>query len=302
MTAFNPEKAMSEVRREFGEHGGVCPSISRSSTFTVLDAKTMPEIFAGLRGPDKGGCFLYSRHFNPTIEVLARYLAAMEDTDAAVCTASGMSAISSVILQLCRTGDHIVAGHTIYGGTWALLHDLLPSMGITTSFVNPADPESFRRAVSDRTRVIYVETLANPSLRLADIPALAGIARECRAVLVVDNTFTPLIMSPARLGADVVVHSLTKFINGASDLIAGVICGTRELAYRLMDLHTGRVMLLGPTLDPRAAFDILQRLPHLAIPRPFSFRKGPGHGRTSSFPWSARGVPGLAVSPSTRPV
>jgi methionine-gamma-lyase len=265
MTAFNPEKAMSDVRREFGEHGGVCPSISRSSTFTVLDPKTMPEIFSGLRGPDKGGCFLYSRHFNPTVEVLGRYLAAMEDTEAAVCTASGMSAISSTILQLCRTGDHIVAGHTIYGGTWALLHDLLPSMGITTSFVNPADPEAFRRAMSDRTRLIYVETLANPSLRLADIPALAEIAREHQAVLVVDNTFTPLVMSPARMGADVVVHSLTKFINGASDLIAGVICGSRQLSYKLMDLHTGRVMLLGPTMDPRAAFDILQRLPHLAI-------------------------------------
>jgi methionine-gamma-lyase len=138
-------------------------------------------------------------------------------------------------------------------------------MGITTSFVNPSDPEAFRRAISDRTRVIYVETLANPSLRLADIPALAEIARERQAVLVVDNTFTPMIMSPARLGADVVVHSLTKFINGASDLIAGVICGSRDLSYKLMDLHIGRVMLLGPTIDPRAAFDILQRLPHLAI-------------------------------------
>lgn len=265
MAAFNPEKAMFDIKREFGEHGGVCPSVDRSSTFTVMDPKTMPEIFSGLRGPDKGGCFLYSRHFNPTVEVLARYLAAMENTEAAVCTASGMSAISSVILQLCRTGDHIVAGHTIYGGTWALLHDLLPSMGIATSFVNPADPEAFRRAMTDRTRIIYVETLANPTLRLADIPVLAGIARDHNAALVVDNTFTPMIVSPARLGADVVVHSLTKFINGASDLIAGAICGSRELAYKLMDLHTGRVMLLGPTMDPRVAFDVLQRLPHLAI-------------------------------------
>ena len=110
MQTFSPEQALLDTRREFGEYGGVTPSISRSSTFTVLDPETMPEIFEGLRGPDKGGCFLYSRHFNPTVDVLARYLAAMEGTEAAVCTASGMSAIACALLQLCQGGDHIVHG------------------------------------------------------------------------------------------------------------------------------------------------------------------------------------------------
>ncbi|MGD8241242.1 MAG: PLP-dependent transferase, partial [Desulfobacterales bacterium] len=135
MRAFDPVQAITRVRREFGEHGGVCPSISRSSTFTVMDPGTMPEIFQGLRSPDKGGCYLYSRHFNPTIDVLARYLAAMEGTEYAVCTASGMAAIACTLLQICRQGDHIVASHTVYGGTHALLEDLLPELGITTSFV-----------------------------------------------------------------------------------------------------------------------------------------------------------------------
>jgi methionine-gamma-lyase len=109
MSKHDPIKAMYEVKREFGEHGGVCPSIERSSTFTVMDPAIMPDIFEGLRGPDKGGYFLYSRHFNPTVDVLARYLAAMEGSEAAQCTASGMSAVACTILQLCRHGDHIVS-------------------------------------------------------------------------------------------------------------------------------------------------------------------------------------------------
>ena len=102
METYNPEQALLNARREFGEHGGVAPSISRSATFTVMHPQSMPEIFSGLKGPDKGGCFLYSRHFNPTVDVLSRYLAAIEGTESAICTASGMSAISCAILQLCK--------------------------------------------------------------------------------------------------------------------------------------------------------------------------------------------------------
>ncbi len=106
MQSYNPEQALLNARREFGEHGGVTPSVSRSATFTVMHPDTMPEIFEGRKGPEEGGCYLYSRHFNPTVGVLSRYLAAMEDTQAAVCTASGMSAISCALLQVCNSGDH----------------------------------------------------------------------------------------------------------------------------------------------------------------------------------------------------
>ena len=265
MISFDPEQAITQVRREFGEHGGVSPSISRSSTFTVMDPGTMPEIFQGLRSPNDGGCYLYSRHFNPTTDVLARYLAALEGTEYAVCTASGMAAIACTLLQICRQGDHIVASHTVYGGTHALLEDLLPELGIATTFVAPDDPEAFRAALRPETRVFYTETIGNPTLKVADLPALAVIAAEQGVKLVVDNTFTPMIISPAALGADVVVHSLTKFINGASDLVAGAICASRSFVHELMNLHTGRMMLLGPTMDPRGAFDVIQRLPHLAV-------------------------------------
>ena len=265
MQQFNPEQALWKVHREFGEHGGVTPSISRSATFTVLDPRIMPEIFAGIRGPDKGGCFLYSRHFNPTVDVLARYLCAMENTEAAVCTASGMAAIACTLLQLCKTGDHIVSSDTVYGGTHALLHSLLPRMGITTTFVDPCDSAAFEAAITETTKVVYTEGIGNPTLKAADIPALSALARRRGLTLVVDNTFSPVILTPAQLGADIVIHSLTKFINGAGDTIAGVVCGEKDFIYRLMDLHTGHVMLLGPTLDPRCAYDVIQRLPHLAI-------------------------------------
>jgi len=265
MQTFNPEEAIQEAVREFGEHGGVAPSISRSSTFTVLDPRTMPELFQGIRGPEKGGCYLYSRHFNPTVSVLARYLAAMEGTEYALCTASGMAAISCTLLQLCENTDHIVSSDTIYGGTHALLEQLMPSMGISTTFVDISDMTAVENAIRTETRVIYTEAIGNPTLKISDMPALFRLARKHRLMLVVDNTFSPIILTPSKLGADVVIHSLTKFINGASDAIAGVICCEKEFAFRLMDIHSGRLMLLGPTMDPRTAFDIIQRLPHLAI-------------------------------------
>jgi methionine-gamma-lyase len=262
---FDPEGALTRAKREFGEHGGVTPSIERSSTFTVMEPDLMPEIFEGLRGPDKGGCFLYSRHFNPTVDVLDRYLAAMEGTESAVSTASGISAIACSLLQICQHGDHIVASDTVYGGTHALLGELFPSMDVQVSFVDPARLESFEQAIRPETKVLFTETIGNPTLKIADIRALADLAHAHGAKLVVDNTFSPMVVSPAQLGADVVVYSLTKFVNGASDLIAGAICASKDFILQLMDLHLGRVMLLGPTLDPRTAFDVIQRLPHLAI-------------------------------------
>ncbi len=265
MQNFNPEQEMWKIRREFGEHGGVSPSISRSSTFTVLDPAIMPDIFKGVRGPEVGGYFLYSRHYNPTVDTLARELAAMEGTEAAICTASGMSAIACALLQLCKKGDHVVSSNTIYGGTHALFEDIFPEMGISVTFVNPVDLDAFEAAITSDTKVIFTETVGNPTLKVSNIPTLSELSRKNSISLVVDNTFSPMLVSPAQLGADVVIHSLTKFINGASDVIAGVICGKKEFINRLMDLHTGRVMLFGPTMDARTAFDIQQRLPHLAV-------------------------------------
>lgn len=266
MTRFNPIESLASMRHEFGEHGGVNMSIEASTTFTVMHADTMPDIFRGRLGPDTGGCYLYGRHFNPTVYVLGRELAALEGMEAAYCSASGMSAIACSVIQLCGKGEHLVAGDTLYGGTFAIFKEFLPErMGLNTSFVNVNDLDAVEAAFTDKTRVLYVETMSNPTLVVANIPQLAELAHRHGAKLVVDNTFCPLIVSPAQLGADVVVYSLTKFINGTSDYIAGAICGSQEFITQLMDLHHGALMLLGPTMDPQTAFNISLRLPHLGI-------------------------------------
>ena len=266
--AASPRDPMARIarsRHEFGEHGGVNLSIETSATFTVLEAGKMPEMFEGRDGP-RGGCFLYGRHFNPTVMVLARHLAALEAMPSAYCTASGMAAISGVLLNACNSGDHIVAGQALYGGTWALLHDFLPrKAAIETSFVDLSDLGAVRRAFRTGTRVLYCETMSNPTLRVADLPALAAIAHEHGAQLIVDNTFAPVIITPALHGADVVVHSLTKFINGASDIVAGCVCAEGSIIDGLYDLHLGSLMLLGPAMDPRAAYEVATRMPSLGM-------------------------------------
>lgn len=270
---FDPTQAMAAARHEFGEHGGVNLSIEASTTFTVLAANMMPRIFRGEGGPfsnpggSTGGCYLYGRHFNPTVFTFGRMLAAMEATEAGYATSSGIGAISSVLLQLCRHGDRIVAGNTIYGGTFALLKEFLPARtGIQTTFVPIGDHAAVRDALH-RTgaRVLYVESIANPTLEVADLPALAALAHDAGARLVVDNTFGAMLLTPARHGADVVVHSVTKFISGASDVIAGAVCASRDFIGELMDLHQGALMLLGPTMDPKIAHELTLRLPHLGL-------------------------------------
>jgi methionine-gamma-lyase len=266
MTIQDPIERLADTRHEFGEHGGVNMSVEASTTFTVMEPETLPEIFGGAKGPDRGGCYLYGRHFNPTVYHLSRQLAALEGAEAAYCTSSGMGAIAAVLLAICRSGDHIIASNTIYGGTFALLHDFLPAKAkVHTTFVDITDLDAVAAAMTEDTRILYAESLSNPTLRVADIPALANIAHGNDAQLVIDNTFAPLVLTPIDHGADVVVHSLTKYISGASDIIAGAVCGPESLIVDLMDLQTGPLMLLGPTMDPMVAFNLSLRIPHLGL-------------------------------------
>ena len=265
MAPFDPIRSFANMRHEFGEHGGVNMSVEESTTFTVYEPGTMPEIFQGHLGPE-AGCYLYGRHFNPTVYVLGRQIAAYEGAQAGYCTASGMAAIASTLMQICDSGDHIVSCRTVYGGTFALLNEYLPAKAnVKTTFVDLTNLSEVESAFTDRTRVLYCEAMSNPTLQIADLPRLSEIAHRHNALLVVDNTFTPLIISPIQYGADVVVHSLTKFMNGASDHIAGAVVGQTEFIMKMMDLHTGSLMLLGPTMDPQVAFDISSRLAHLPL-------------------------------------
>ncbi|KAF5753415.1 putative methionine gamma-lyase [Helianthus annuus] len=262
----DPASALANARHEFGEHGGVNMSIEASATFTVMEPETLSRMFAGELGPDRD-FFIYSRHFNPTVLNLGRQMAALEGTEAAYCTASGMSAISSVLLQLVSSGDHVVASQTLYGGTHALLTHFLPrSSNITTSFVDIRDLEQTKAAIVEgRTKVLYFESMSNPTLTVANIPELCRIAHDKGVTVVVDNTFAPMVVSPARLGADVVVHSISKYISGGADIIAGAVCGPASFVNSLMDLHQGALMLLGPTMNAKVAFELSERIPHLGL-------------------------------------
>jgi len=246
---------------QFGEFGDVNPSITDSATYTFLQAHTMSDTFSGLQE----GCYLYSRHWNPSNKYLADAIAAMEGTEAAWVTASGMGAITSAILQLVNTGDHIVCSMTTYGGTFAFLNNYLKKFRIDVTFVDITDIRAVQKAIRPNTKIIYTETMTNPLLQISDIPALAKIANDQDIKLMVDNTFTPMIVTPALQGAHIVVHSMTKFINGKNDCVAGAICGTKEFIDALCDVNSGTTMLLGPALDPLRSSSILKNLHTLHI-------------------------------------
>jgi len=247
--------------QQFGEFGDVNPSVTDSATFTFMQAKTMLETFHG----EAEGCFLYSRHWNPSNKYLADALAAMEGTEAAWVTGSGMAAITNAILQLVNAGDHIVSCMTIYGGTFAFFSNYLKKFNIEVTFVDITDLKAVEAAIRPNTKVIYTETMTNPLLQISDIPSLSKIARNHGAKLMVDNTFTPMIFNPTQLGADITVYSMTKFINGKNDCVAGAICGSLDYINSLIDVNDGTSMLLGPVLDPLRSSSILKNLHTLHI-------------------------------------
>ncbi|AFL82493.1 cystathionine beta-lyase/cystathionine gamma-synthase [Aequorivita sublithincola DSM 14238] len=258
--AFKPADNIQDLQY-FGEFGGVNPSISDSSTYTFLSAKTMFDTFEG----NADGCYLYSRHSTPSNLYLGKALAAMEGTETANVAASGMGAITPAILQLCKAGDHVVSSRTIYGGTYAFLKNFAPRLNIETAFVDITNLEQVESSITKNTKIIYCETVSNPLLEIADIEALSKIAKKHNLQLLVDNTFSPLSLSPAEMGADVVLHSLTKFINGSSDTMGGVTCGTQDFINSLRSVIDGANMLLGPAMDSLRAASILKNLRTLHI-------------------------------------
>ncbi|MCT2406663.1 aminotransferase class I/II-fold pyridoxal phosphate-dependent enzyme [Chryseobacterium antibioticum] len=260
MENFNAANEIQDLQY-FGEFGGVNPSISDSSTYTFLSAKTMFDTFEG----NAEGCYLYSRHSSPMNLYLAQALAKMENTEAANVTASGMGAITSVLMQVCKSGDHIISSRTIYGGTYAFLKNFLPPFHIDTTFVDISNFESIENAITPNTKVIYCESVSNPLLEVADLRRLSEICKKHNLKLIVDNTFSPLSVSPTLLGADIVIHSLTKFINGSSDTVGGVYCGTQEFINDTKNVNNGACMLLGPTMDSFRSASILKNLRTLHI-------------------------------------
>ncbi len=238
--------------------------------------------------------FIYTRLNNPTNDVLEKRLAALEGGIAAVVTASGTAAISTTLLTLLKAGDHIVASSSLYGGTYNLLSVTLPRLGITTTFVDPQDPENFSKAVKENTRAVFVESLGNPKLDVLDLQAISAVAKENKLPFIVDNTVaTPALVKPIEYGADLVIHSLTKYINGNGTSLGGVIIdagkfnwsngkfpeftepspGYHGLVYHdvlkeaafIAKVRIEGLRDLGAALSPFNAFQILQGLETLEI-------------------------------------
>ena len=205
---------------DFKNNGGTRAVPLYQSTSFVFNNSDHAENLFSLAEPG----FIYTRINNPTVDVLEQRLAALEGGIAAVATASGTSAISTTLLTLLRAGDHIVASNSLYGGTYNLLSVTLPRLGITTTFVNPNDKDAFTNAVQENTRAIFVESLGNPKLDVLDLKKISAQSREARVPLIVDNTVaTPYLLNPIEHGANIVIHSLTKYINGNGTALGGII-------------------------------------------------------------------------------
>ncbi|MFP4369128.1 MAG: aminotransferase class I/II-fold pyridoxal phosphate-dependent enzyme [Bacteroidota bacterium] len=258
--SHNPANAIQDYQ-VFGEFGGVNPSITDSATFTFMSAEKMSELFEH----EVEGCFLYSRHLNPMNNYLSQALARMENTEDAQVMGSGMGAISSAILQIVGQGDEIISSRTIYGGSYAIMKNFFPKFGINTHFVDITDLDAIKSKINDKTKIIYCETISNPLLEIADIREIRKIADEHGIKLLVDNTFSPLCVNPKELGAHVVLYSMTKFINGTNDCVAGAVCGDHDFILSLKSVNDGAAMLLGPTLDSNRSASILKNMRTLHI-------------------------------------
>mgnify|MGYP005634709211 FL=1 len=263
LAKFNPEQAMFEgSRKVFGEFGGVNSCIHPSSTFTTMDPEIMSQMFSGDLSDQ--GCYLYGRHFHPNALNLGMQIAAMENTEIAYPVASGMAAITTLIRQVIKGGGEIVASSNVYGGTYAYLRNLAPLEGGRVTFVNSNDTQDILDAVSFMTNLVVFEMHSNPSLNVINLKELKE-KLPAHVKIMVDNTFTPLMYTPANLGADYVVHSGTKFINGMSDGTSGFICCSHEMLQELMDLNSGQLMLSGPVLDARSCWQVQQYMQTLPI-------------------------------------
>ena len=239
------------------EHLAVVPPIYQTSTFKFHDADHGASLFAG-----SGEGYIYTRMGNPTVVALEDAVAQLEEGHKGLATASGMAAIHTMFTAFLQKGDHVVCSEAVYGPTTTLLATVFNKYGVETSFVDTSDTEAIRRAVKPNTKIVYIETPGNPTLVVADLQAAAEIAHAHNALLVVDNTFSsPILQKPFRFGADVVVHSMTKFLNGHADVVAGMIVAKDEESYKVL---RKTLNLLGGVLDPMNSFLVHRGIKTLA--------------------------------------
>lgn len=243
-----------QERSQFGEHA---EALYLTSSFVFANAGQAAARFAG---SEEG--MVYARFSNPTVSTMQDRLAALEGAEACVATASGMSAILATVMALLKAGDHIVASRSLFGATQQLFGTILPRFGIDTTFVAGTRPESFRAALRPNTKLVFIETPSNPLTEVVDIAALAQVAHDGGALLVVDNCFcTPILQQPLALGADLVVHSATKYLDGQGRVLGGAVCGSKVLTDEVFKF----LRTAGPSLSPFNAWVILKGMETLKI-------------------------------------
>src|SRR6202795_2404355 len=244
---------------EPNKHGVGAPvgtEICRSSTFTFSSTEEMK-----LWAEGKSKAYIYTRYGNPTLKVAEDKIAALEGAEAAVVTSSGMAAISSALLGVLKQGDELISTAQLYGGSYRLMRDVFPDMGITVRHVG-TDLAGIENLVTSRSKVLYVETPTNPTLRLVDIHKAVAFAKKHKLISIIDNTFaTPVLQNPIALGYDMVVHSATKGLAGHSDIIAGVAVGNSNWMERVRQM----IIYLGGSMDPGAAYLLIRGIKTLGV-------------------------------------
>jgi methionine-gamma-lyase len=239
--------------------GALIPPIYLSATFAFPSVEYGAQCFAG----EENGHF-YTRISNPTLQLLEARMASLEGGEAAVAFSSGMGAITSTLWPLVRPGDEILADKTLYGCTFAFLEHGIGQFGVRVRYVDMSDPDAVAAALTPRTKIAYFESPANPSMSLVDIAAIAQLARRVGAKVVVDNTYcTPYLQRPLELGADIVVHSATKYLSGHGDITAGIVVSSREIVDQIR--LKGLKDMTGAVMSPQDAFLLLRGLKTLAI-------------------------------------
>ncbi|MFQ6075431.1 MAG: trans-sulfuration enzyme family protein [Candidatus Bathyarchaeia archaeon] len=250
-------KAVHAGERRDPQTGTIITPVYQTSNFAFPSTKDLLAYMT-----EKAEGYIYTRYGNPTLRAVEEKVAELEGVEDAAVFSSGMAAIATAIMSLVSAGDHIVSIRDIYGGTYTLLNEVLPRFGVKTSFVETTDINDMEGAIRDETRVIFVESPTNPTLKVVDLARVAKLGRRKGVRVVIDNTFaTPYNQQPARLGIDIILHSATKYLGGHNDLTAGVVAGPKDYTKSVRDM----LKVFGGVLDPHAAWLLLRGLKTLGI-------------------------------------
>lgn len=240
------------------ELGSVVVPIYQTSTFSFKSAKHGADLFAG---KEKG--YIYTRILNPTIEALENKMAALENGYKAIATASGMGAVSTVYMALLSQGDHMISTNAVYGPSRGLMENHFSRFGVESSYVDTADIENIKKEIKENTKLLYIETPTNPTMVISDLKAVVDLAHQHNIIVVVDNTFcSPVLQKPLDFGVDIVLHSVTKFINGHADVVGGVLVAKEEAIYNKL---RPVMIALGCNMDPHQAYLVIRGAKTLSL-------------------------------------